>query len=37
MKVKTTRTIDAALDIMENLAVDMRVVQHGFGRNTSGA
>lgn len=30
------RTIDAAfLDIMERLMVDVRVVQHGFGRNTS--
>jgi len=36
MEVKTTRTIDAALlDIMERLMVDVRVVQHGFGWNTS--
>ena len=36
MEVKTTRTIYAALlDIMERLMVDVRVVQHGFGWNTS--
>jgi len=36
MEAKTTRTIDAALlDIMERLMVNVRVVQHGFGRNTS--
>jgi len=36
MEVKTTRTINAALlNIMERLVVDVRVVQHGFGRDTS--
>lgn len=36
MEVKTIRTIDAALlNIMERLVVDVRVVQHGFGRDTS--
>jgi hypothetical protein len=36
MAVKETRTVNATLlDIMECLVVDMRVVEHGFGGNTT--
>ncbi len=34
--VSVTQTIDATLlDIVEHLVVDVRVVEHGLGRNTT--